>query len=74
MKERMYYEVACLQTRTKAISVTDDKKRDEDIRWNINRIFDLIDYVTAFGASDVKLIVTPEYSINARWNKMSVED
>ena len=74
MKERMYYEVACLQTRTRAVSVSDEKKRDEDIRWNIMRIFDLIDYVTAFGNSDVKLVVMPEYSINARFNRMSVED
>ena len=43
MKERMYYEVACLQTRTRAVSVSDEKKRDEDIRWNIMRIFDLIE-------------------------------
>ena len=43
MKERMYYEVACLQTRTRGVSVSDEKKRDEDIRWNIMRIFDLID-------------------------------
>ncbi len=74
MKERMYYEVACLQTRSRAVDVHDAKKRDEGTRANILRIFDLIDYVTAFGASDVKLIVTPEYAINARWNKMSVED
>jgi predicted amidohydrolase len=74
MKETMYYDVACLQTRSQAVTINDDAKRDGEIRANIMRIFDLIDYVTAFGSSEVKLIVCPEYAINARWNKMSVED
>lgn len=74
MKERMYYEVACLQTRSQAIDLDDETKRDEGIRANILRIFDLIDYITAFGNSDVKLIVLPEYAINARWNKLTVEE
>src|SRR5690606_34208210 len=34
----------------------------------------LIDYITAFGNSAVKLIVTPEYAINARWQKLSVDE
>jgi len=74
MKEQMYYEVASIQTRSRAISVNDPEQRDKDVRANLKRIFDLIDYVTAFGASEVKLIVLPEYAINARWNNMPVED
>ena len=32
----------------------------------------MIDYVTAFGNSEVRLVVMPEYSINARWEKLSL--
>jgi predicted amidohydrolase len=74
MKEIMNYEIASIQTRSRAISINDEVQRDKDVRANLQRIFDLIDYVTAFGASEVKLCVLPEYAINARWNKLSVED
>ena len=74
MKETLNFEVACLQTRSRAVSLDDDDQRDQDVRANILRIFDLIDYVTAFGNSDVRLIVLPEYSINARWQKMELAD
>lgn len=67
-----HYEVACLQTRAQAVSL-DATKCDEDIRTNLGRIFELIDYVTAFGSSAVRLIVLPEYAINARWERLSVE-
>lgn len=67
------YEVACLQTRARAVSL-DAAQRDEDIRGNIERIGELIDYVTAFGNSDVRLVVLPEYAINARWQRLSVEE
>jgi predicted amidohydrolase len=72
MKPMTRYEVACLQTRARAVSLDPDQ-RDADIRMNLDRIFELIDYVTAFGNSAVKLIVLPEYAINARWEKLSVE-
>ena len=64
MKQIYNYEIACLQTRAKMVSL-DDKQRDIDIRDNISRICEMTDYITAFGNSDVKLIVLPEYSINA---------
>ena len=67
------YEVACLQTRARAVSL-DAAQRDEDIRANVERIGELIDYVTAFGNSDVRLVVLPEYAINARWQRLSVEE
>ncbi len=34
----------------------------------------MIDYVTAFGSSEVKLIVLPEYAINAHWQRIDLED
>mgnify|MGYP001985432814 FL=1 len=73
MKQIYNYEIACLQTRSKMVSL-DDKQRDIDIRDNISRICEMTDYITAFGNSDVKLIVLPEYSINARWEKMDLEN
>ena len=73
MKQILNYEVACLQTRSKMVSL-DDKQRDADVRDNIKRICEMIDYITAFGNSDVKLMVLPEYSINARWEKMDLEN
>ena len=56
------------------MSLDDDDQRDADIRANLGRIFELIDYVTAFGNSEVRLIVLPEYAINARWQKLSVDE
>lgn len=73
MDEILHYEVACLQTRSCAVSLEETQK-DQDIRANIARICEMIDYVTAFGASSVKLIVLPEYAINARWQRLDLED
>ena len=73
MAELLNYEIACLQTRSRAVSL-DDAQRDADIRANISRIGEMIDYITAFGNSEVKLIVLPEYAINARWQRMELED
>lgn len=72
MAELSHYEIACLQTRVKAVAL-DDKQRDLDIRSNIARIGEMIDYVTAFGVSEVKLVVLPEYAINARFESMTLE-
>ncbi len=74
MKEILNYEVACLQTRARQISLNDEEQRDKDVRANLERMFQMIDYVTAFGNSDVRLVVTPEYAINARWHRMELED
>lgn len=74
MTETTHYEVACLQTRSKAVSLHDEEQRDIDIRANLSRIFELIDYVTAFGNSNVRLVVVPEYAINARWEKLSLDE
>jgi predicted amidohydrolase len=74
MAEILNYEVAALQTRTRQVSLDDDKQRDLDIRANLERMFQLVDYVTSFGNSDVKLIVTPEYAINARFRRMEVAE
>ena len=73
MSEQTYYEVACLQTRARAVAL-DERQKDADIRANLTRIFEMIDYVTAFGNSSVRLIVLPEYAINARWQKLDLED
>ena len=73
MQEILNYEVACLQTRSRAVSL-EERQKDEDIRANITRIGEMIDYITAFGNSDVRLVVLPEYSINARWQKLELED
>lgn len=73
MPDVMYYEVACIQSRSRAIALEDPQK-DADIRANLKRIFELIDYTTAFGNSEVKLIVLPEYAINARWQRLDLED
>ena len=73
MEKIINYEIACLQTRSKMVSL-EDKQRDIDIRDNISRIGEMTDYITAFGNSDVKLIVLPEYSINARWEKMDLQN
>ncbi len=67
-----YYEVACLQTRARAVSLDDDRQRDRDIRANLGRALEMVDYVTAFGNSEVRLVVLPEYAVNARWEKLSV--
>ena len=73
MAEILNFEAASLQTRARAVAL-DDVQRDADIRANIARIAELIDYVTAFGNSDVRLVVLPEYAINARWQRMELED
>src|SRR5882762_4681331 len=73
MTEILNYEVACIQTRARQVSLDDEKQRDIDIRANIERICQLIDYVTSFGSSEVKLIVTPEYSINGHWSRKDVD-
>jgi predicted amidohydrolase len=72
MTATTHYEVACLQTRSRAVSF-DAEQRDADVRANLERSFELIDYITAFGNSAVRLVVYPEYAINARWEKLSVE-
>ena len=71
MNDITHYEVACIQSRARAVSL-DTAERDGDIRANLSRMFELIDYVTAFGNSDVRLVVLPEYAINARWEKLSL--
>jgi predicted amidohydrolase len=73
MAQILNYEIACLQTRSRAVSL-EEEQRDKDVRANIARVAELIDYVTAFGNSDVRLIVLPEYSLNGRWQKMELED
>lgn len=73
MADILNYEIACLQTRARNVSLNDEKQRDIDIRANIERIGQLIDYTTSFGNSDVKLVVTPEYAINARFGTLNVE-
>ncbi len=73
MAEILNYEVACMQTRSREVSL-EVGQQDQDIRANIARIGEMIDYVTAFGNSDVRLVVLPEYAINARWQKMELED
>ena len=73
MAQVLSYEIACLQTRSRAVSL-DDERRDRDIRENIARIGEMIDYVTAFGNSEVRLVVLPEYAINARWQRLELED
>jgi predicted amidohydrolase len=73
MRDVLNFEIACLQTRSRQVSLTDATQRDLDIRANIERICQLIDYVTSFGNSDVKLIVTPEYAINGNWRRIELE-
>src|SRR5260221_13282694 len=73
MRDVLNFEIACLQTRARQVSVSDAKQRDLDIRANIERICQLIDYVTSFGSSEVKLIVTPEYAINGHWSRKDVD-
>ncbi|MFN4282711.1 MAG: nitrilase-related carbon-nitrogen hydrolase [Alphaproteobacteria bacterium] len=73
MANYINFEVAALQTRTCQLSLTDAAERDRQIRANIARICDLIDYVTSFGNSEVKLVVTPEYSINANFRQITLE-
>jgi predicted amidohydrolase len=73
MPDIINYEVACLQTITRQVSLTDDEQLDRDIRANIARICDLIDYVTSFGNSDVKLVVTPEYAVNGNFRVINLD-
>ena len=73
MPQILNYEIACLQTRSREVSL-DNGQRDRDIRENIARICEMTDYVTAFGNSEVRLVVLPEYSINARWQRLDLED
>jgi len=73
MPDIINYEVACLQTITRQVSLTDDEQLDRDIRANIKRICDLIDYVTSFGNSDVKLVVTPEYAVNGNFRVINLD-
>src|SRR5580700_6481000 len=73
MPDILNYEVACLQTVTRQVSITDAEQRDRDIRTNIARMCELIDYQTSFGNSDVKLVVTPEYAINANFRRLDLE-
>ncbi len=58
MAQILNYEIACLQTRSRAVSL-EEGQRDADIRENIARIGEMIDYVTAFGNSEVRLMVLP---------------
>ena len=73
MPDIINFEVACIQPRVRQVSLGDDKQRDLDIRANIERIGQLVDYVTAFGNSEVKLIATPEYAINGHWSNKDVD-
>jgi predicted amidohydrolase len=73
MTDLINYEIACLQTRSRQVSVDDDKQRDLDIRSNIDRMCQLVDYITSFGNSEVKLVVTPEYAINASFRRLELE-
>lgn len=73
MPDIINYEVAALQTVTRQVSLTDDEQLDRDIRANIKRICELIDYVTSFGNSDVKLVVTPEYAVNGNFRVINLE-
>ena len=48
--------------------------RDEAIAKNLTRQLELIDYATAFGRSNIKIAVLPEYGINGAWEERSVEE
>ena len=52
----------------------DPTGRDEAIAKNLTRQLELIDYATAFGRSNVKIAVLPEYGINGAWEERSVEE
>lgn len=56
------YQAACIQNRPRIID--DLSKKDEVIAYNISQILRLIDYVTDWGHSNVRLVVCPEYAIN----------
>ena len=73
MSDILNFEIACLQSRTRQISIDDAEQRDQDIRANIARMCELIDYTTSFGNSDVKLVVTPEYAINGNFRRINLE-
>ena len=73
MPDIINYEIAALQTVTRQVSLTDDEQLDRDIRTNIKRICELIDYVTSFGNSDVKLVVTPEYAVNGNFRVIDLD-
>lgn len=74
MEDILNYEIACLQTVTRQISITDATQRHEDVCANIARIGELIDYVTSFGNSEVKLVVTPEYAINPSFRRLELPE
>lgn len=57
------YEIACIQPRAHRCPA-DPTGRDEAIAKNLTRQLELIDYATAFGRSNVKIAVLPEYGIN----------
>ena len=73
MPDILNFEVACIQPRVRQVSLEDEKQGDLDIRANIERICQLVAYVTSFGNSEVKLIVTPEYAINGHWSNKNVD-
>ena len=73
MADILNFEVACLQTRARQIAIDDDVQRDLDIRANISRMCELVDYVTSFGNSEVRLVVTPEYAINGSFRRLELE-
>ena len=66
------YEIACIQPRARRCP-TDPKGRDEAIAKNLTRQLELIDYATAFGRSNVKIAILPEYGINGAWEERTVE-
>lgn len=67
------YEIACIQPRAHRCPA-DPTGRDEAIAKNLTRQLELIDYATAFGRSNVKIAVLPEYGINGAWEERSVEE
>ncbi|MBI3092558.1 MAG: hypothetical protein HYY96_18015 [Candidatus Tectomicrobia bacterium] len=67
------FGIACLQSVAHQAS-TNRRERDKHIHANLERAFDLMDYVASFGRSDVRFIVMPEYGINGAWKEMPVKD
>lgn len=74
MEDVLNFEIACLQTVTRQVSVDDANQRHEDVSRNIARICELIDYVTSFGNSEVRLVVTPEYAINPSFRRLELSE
>lgn len=67
------FGIACIQP-TARQSSTKRQQRDKNIRDNLERVFEVMDYVCAFGRTDVRFIVMPEYGINGMWEELPVSD